>query len=112
MYCKNCGRLISDNYDVCPYCNKPTRSSTVNSYSYQSNTNSTGESKTAIGVLLSLFLGLIGLIIGLLLYPTGSTERQTFLSGWIKCFVVQIIIGFILGLLFGCIFLDYIGQIA
>ena len=55
-----------------------------------------GQNKRDIGVIMALFLGLIGLIIGLLLYPAGSYERATFLNGWIKTYVICLIIVIVL----------------
>ena len=52
-------------------------------------------SKTSIGVVLGLFLGLIGLIIGLLLYNNENESRQTFIKGWAIGFVVSIVLVFI-----------------
>ena len=52
----------------------------TNNVQNQGNTNG-GASKVGIGVLCG-FIGLIGLIIGLLLYKDGSLERKTFLKGW------------------------------
>ncbi len=48
-------------------------------------------SKTAIGVLL-FFLGIIGLIVGLLLYPYNTYERKTFIKGWVGALLSLIII--------------------
>lgn len=58
-----------------------------------------GESKAGVGVICGLFLGLIGLIIGLLLYKDGSYERQTFIKAWVITFVVEVAIGFVLWLI-------------
>ncbi len=58
-----------------------------------------GESKTAIGVLCGLFLGLIGLVIGLLLYKEGTYERKTFMKAWIISFVSCIAVGAVIGLI-------------
>lgn len=38
------------------------------------------ESKTGIGVVLGLFLGIIGLIIGICIYPEGTVARKTFIK--------------------------------
>ena len=43
-----------------------------------------------MGVLFALFLGVIGLLIGMCMYPQNSYERITFVSGWIKTFVICI----------------------
>ncbi len=60
----------------------------TNNVQNQGNTNG-GTSKVGIGVLCG-FIGLIGLIIGLLLYKDGSLERKTFLKGWLWCFFVSL----------------------
>ena len=49
-------------------------------------------SKTGLGVVLCLFLGLLGLIIGVCMYPSGSYERQTFVKGWLTTLVVEIVL--------------------
>jgi len=58
-------------------------------------------SKKTIGVLLGLFTGLIGLVIGLLLYKDGTPERETFMKGWTIGFVVDIVLAVILGIVVG-----------
>ena len=40
------------------------------------------ESKAGIGVVLGLFLGIIGLIIGICIYPEGTVARKTFIKAW------------------------------
>ncbi len=112
MICKNCGKYISDDSRFCSNCGSQVASEvnenggyTNNQQTYQSqqtyqanqyqqpNQNQRPiESKSVIGAALAFFLGLIGLLIGLLLYPVGTYERETFLRGWIKCFVICIII--------------------
>lgn len=74
MFCKNCGKEINDKAVICIHCGCSTNQ--------QPAANSPSTSKTGIGVLLALFLGVIGLIIGLCLYPSNTYERQTFLKGW------------------------------
>lgn len=58
-----------------------------------------GESKKGIGVLLCLFLGILGLIIGLLLYPSNTVERETFISGWLTGLLWSIVIGVIIAII-------------
>ena len=53
------------------------------------------ESKTAIGVVCGIFAGLIGLIIGLLLFKDGSYERKTFIKGWLWAFCIAMAVEFI-----------------
>lgn len=98
MYCKNCGQEVNDKAVVCIHCGcslqeeKPL------------NHNGITESgaKNTLGLLLALFLGLLGLIIGVCLYPSNSYERETFIKGWIKGFIISIIIGVVLGVVYGC----------
>ena len=54
------------------------------------NPNDELKSKKGIGIVMGLFLGLIGLIIGLLLYPNETVERQTFIKGWLTAFLIGI----------------------
>ena len=51
-----------------------------------------GKSKKGVGILLCMFLGLLGLIIGVLLYPSGSYERTTFIKGWLTWVVVLVLL--------------------
>ena len=84
MTCPHCGKEVPDSNLTCPYCAK-TLSKTTHVYH---------ESKTAMGVILSLFLGLIGLVIGLALYQ--GYERETFLKGWMIPFIIELVIGTII----------------
>ena len=51
-------------------------------------------SKRVVGILLGLLGGLIGLLIGLLLYPAETFERETFISGWKRGFIIAIALVF------------------
>ena len=77
MFCKKCGKEINDDAVICIYCG----CSTEENNSVQKN-DDFNVSKTGIGVLLGLFLGIIGLVIGICLYPTGTIARKTFLKAW------------------------------
>ena len=95
MFCKNCGKYNPDNAQSCRYCGcttlvKSVRETRVNNYS------NSYVSKSAVGVLMALFLGVIGLIIGLVLYPSGTCERESFLSAWVKTYVITIIVSVVL----------------
>ena len=81
MFCKNCGKEINDKAAICIHCGCATgNANPVEELS--------GESKKTVGVLLGIFLGLIGLIIGICLYPTNSYERKTFIQGWGIAFAI------------------------
>ena len=88
MYCKNCGKEVSDNAVVCIHCGCAIEKRS--SFSYKGVTE--GEDKKTLGIWLSILLGLIGLIIGVCMYPSGSYERETFISGWIKGLIISIVI--------------------
>lgn len=47
-----------------------------------------------MGILFAIFLGLIGLIIGICMYKGGTVERDTFISGWWKGFFISLGINF------------------
>ncbi len=97
MYCKYCGKEIDDNAYSCIYCRRATdRGLRYAAQTSAPQTSSVGNSKTAIGIILELFLGILGLIIGLLLYKDGTTERSTFLKGWLIGLAVSIVLGLII----------------
>lgn len=75
MFCKKCGKEVDDDAVVCIHCG----CSLENQYETKKDMN---ESKTGIGVVLGIFLGVIGLIIGLCLYPAGTIARKTFIKAW------------------------------
>ena len=105
MFCKFCGKEIPDDAKVCPYCAQNTDGVK------DASPKPAGQPKTGIGVVLALFLGIIGLIIGLLLYPSDSVERSTFLKGWIITFVITFIAEFILGIIFYTFYFDLIMRL-
>jgi len=108
MMCPKCQRYNPDANEECEFCGtllpKPIRNESTAKRAGNINDApkvTKGDSKKDIGVLMCLFLGLLGLIIGLLLYPAYSEERDTFLQGWKKCFVVLLIIGVVVGAIIG-----------
>jgi len=101
MYCSNCGQKVDDNAVICINCgcaiNRPT------------NTNNTkkeyGESKALLGVIAALFLGLIGLLIGILVYPDNTVARKTFIKAWIITYIVSIVVSMLfVGILYAVLF--------
>ena len=56
-----------------------------------------------MGVLLALFLSVIGLIVGLLVYREDVQKRESFLIGWWIGFIANVIISVIIGLIYGLI---------
>lgn len=54
------------------------------------------ESKTGIGVVLGLFLGIIGLIIGICIYPEGTVARKTFIKAWAWTFGVTAVVAVVI----------------
>ena len=103
MYCKKCGEQILDEAVICPKCGCETGVKNEKLPVLDA-----AESKTGIGVLCGLFLGLIGLIIGLCLYKEGTIARKTFMKGWgitfgISIAIVVIFYVFIFGMAFSAI---------
>lgn len=76
MFCQKCGKEIQDDADVCIHCGHAVNKNEP------SHAKDYKTPKTAIGVLLGFFLGLIGLIIGVLMYPEGTVARKTFIKSW------------------------------
>ena len=86
MFCPKCGNEIDDDADVCVKCGHLVKKSSPE-YNV---------SKTGIGVVMALFLGVIGLIIGICLYPDGTLARKTFIKGCLITFAVCAGIGVII----------------
>lgn len=84
MYCKFCGKEINDDAEVCVHCGKRVKEVVVQE-------KSSSKPKYGTGILLCLFLGLIGLIIGIAIYPFGSVERKTFIKGWLEAYIACIV---------------------
>ena len=63
--------------------------------------------KHTMGILMGLFLGLIGLIIGVCIFPEGTTERSTFVGGWTMGFLIDCVIG----LLAFIVYFVYFGKL-
>ena len=74
MFCKKCGKEIDDEAVVCVHCGCAVEETKVN--------KEDNEPKKGMGVLMALLLGLIGLIIGLCLYKSGTIARKTFIKAW------------------------------
>ena len=91
MFCKKCGEEIDNEAVVCPKCGCSTK---------QENSDPKfREPKTGMGVLMGLFLGIIGLIIGIVIYPEGTVARKTFIKAWLTTFLICFAIGVILGII-------------
>ena len=58
------------------------------------------ESKAGIGVVLGLFLGIIGLIIGICIYPEGAVARKTFIKAWTWTFGVTAVVAVVIVIIF------------
>ncbi len=102
MYCKYCGREENNHAEDC-----------VARKAQPVQSNEKGQTKRPIGFMFCFFFGLLGLIMGLLMYEQGSYERYTFKKGWLACFVMSLIIALIIGLVAGIaliILLPYLGA--
>lgn len=83
MFCPRCGKEVEDDAEICIHCGRSLSGKSQTDAKYN-------ESKTGIGVVLALFLGLIGLIIGVCIYPEGTIARKTFIKSWLITYFVSI----------------------
>ena len=88
MYCKTCKRFDTVKAKKCSYCGSTDVEKELPRRPY---TN-----KHTTGVWLSLLLGPIGLIIGLLTFRKVD-ERDSFIEGWIVGYFALVILGLIFG---------------
>lgn len=92
-YCSKCGEKINKDAVICPKCGCYTNNNENTSNEYEVD-------KSAMGFVMSLFLGFIGLVIGIALYPTDTLARKTFIKSWLIttcvvwgiCFLVFMIV--------------------
>ena len=101
MFCKNCGKEVDEKAFVCVHCGCALE---------KKENIAVEEPKNTMGILLGLFLGLIGLIIGVCLYKDGSLERETFIKGWTKGFIISVVISVVIGIIYGCIIGSLMGS--
>jgi len=109
MFCAKCGKYNPEGTAKCKYCGSGYFTREPNYHTMENKYNAEhrgGGSKSGVGFALGFFFGLIGLIIGLLLYGSGTYERETFISGWVKAFITSIVIGVIIGLFTYCAILE------
>lgn len=81
MFCPKCGKEVDENTDVCINCGKILDLSTEKEYN---------KPKTDLGILTGIFLGIIGLIIGICLFPEKTIARKTFVKSWLLTFLTTI----------------------
>lgn len=84
MFCKYCGKEIHEKATMCLNCGCPTGNNPVEE-------TLTGGSKKGLGILAGIFLGLIGLLVGICLFPANSVERKTFIKGWAIAFAITFV---------------------
>ena len=94
--CSRCGRENKTTNKLCNYCGGPL---TIKKQAIP-NTNVVRQEENFIdrstsGFWLGFLFSLLGLAIGLLTCK-GSYEKDTFLSGWAKGFIISIILGVVL----------------
>ena len=98
MFCQNCGKEVSNESKVCVHCGSTVHGGGASSTTRAANPEH-DESKTFLGVILALFIGVIGLVIGIVMYPEGTVARKTFIKGWLIAFFVSMGISVLLGIL-------------
>ena len=99
MICKRCGRYNPDGSKSCQYCgNTPVDGGSM----FTPPKTNYYISRKGMGIFLSLILGVIGLVIGLLMYDDTCGERSTFIRGWVIGFIIQIAIILVLVGIISC----------
>ena len=93
MFCKKCGKEVNDDAVVCIHCGCAIKED-LQQKGYD-------EAKTGVGVAMAIFLGLIGLIIGVCIYPAGTIARKTFVKGfWITFGISAVVLVLFYGIIF------------
>ena len=108
MFCPKCGKEVEDDAVVCVHCGRPLE---MNYRQHQQTQNADyNQSKTALGVVMGMFLGVIGLIIGICMYPEGTVARKTFMKAWIITFVVEIAVVVVFYVVFFVLAMSTVGS--
>lgn len=101
MFCKHCGKEIEENSNICWNCgefldndyksDKHNVENALTSVESKKNDKIELNSKSSVvwwGVLSCIFLGVIGLIIGLAIYSANSSMREKFIKAWLITFII------------------------
>ena len=105
MFCMNCGKYNPDSESKCKYCG-----GTLSGHpSYRKEQQTFYVDRTLAGVLLCIFLGVIGLAIGFLSYD--GDERESFLRAWFKTFIVMTIVSIVVMLVGGSCIISTISEL-
>ena len=73
--------------------------------------NNSNNSKVGIGILCG-FIGLIGLLIGFLVYKEDTFERKTFIKGWLWCFIISMAVSIVVVIIVYAIGLSQLKDMA
>lgn len=74
MYCKNCGKLISDTATFCDHCGQPTNENTYKTTSVQDKLAEENRKKNIVGLFLAIFASL--LIIAVIIIATDGLGEK------------------------------------
>ncbi|MBE5756728.1 MAG: zinc ribbon domain-containing protein [Clostridiales bacterium] len=99
MFCKYCGKINPDGVQKCKYCGHDVNQEPVIT-GYRRYNGFEAKRAKRIGTICGLFLGLIGLIIGLVKYD--GYEQKEFLSGWLTAFFIELGIAVLLVIISSC----------
>ncbi len=95
MICDRCNCYNEDGSDICSNCgadlNEQRQRECGGREPVQRSYETALDSKVAVGVILNVFLGIIGLLIGLLIYPYKSYARSTFIKGWVGLLIFKVV---------------------
>jgi len=74
--CTGCGRQIPVEYNVCPHCGRPQNIQYGPQQQYQQPVEPLGSGMTILLYLLSFFIPIIGIIIGLIWMGAGADSER------------------------------------
>ena len=111
MICPKCKKYVALKLQNCPYCGHTLEAHT-NPQDASNNVNPQGVShpqyeifdidRTWFGVLMAILVGLIGLIVGLYVYPYDTQSRSTFIRGWATTFIATMLLAVIIVFIVVC----------
>ena len=108
MFCKNCGKEVSDNAVICPNCGVATDNyMKTNAQPAQKNT------MAIVGFILSFFVTIAGLIISIIAYknakkPEYNGDGKSFALAGIIISAVSMGLSLVIGIIYSVILFNFI----
>ncbi len=108
MYCKNCGKVISEDKDICPYCHTPTGKNSPYNNNY--NNASYGDSSSFGWAFLGFLIPILGLILYLVWKDQYPLKAGSVGKGALVSVILGVVAGILIAVILSCSTCAILGQ--